>query len=57
MLNTFGKDSLRIQAVLKQRETETFRNLGDFVASAFYPAAIQLYEFGDSSTFHLRCVN
>lgn len=51
----FWKDSLRIQAVLKQRETEPFRNLGDFVASAFYPAATQLYEFGD--TPFIRCVD
>ncbi|MEB3190418.1 MAG: N-6 DNA methylase, partial [Snowella sp.] len=51
----FWKDSLRIQAVLKQRETEPFRRLGDFVASAFYPAATQLYEFGD--TPFIRCVD
>jgi type I restriction enzyme M protein len=51
----FWKDSLRIQAILKQRETEPFRNLGDFVASAFYPAATQLYEFGD--TPFIRCVD
>ena len=51
----FWKDSLRVQALLNQRETEPFRNLGDFVASAFYPAATQLYEFGD--TPFIRCVD
>ncbi|MGB3692903.1 MAG: N-6 DNA methylase, partial [Spirulinaceae cyanobacterium] len=51
----FWKDSLRIQATLKQRETEPLRNLGDFVASAFYPAATQLYKFGN--TPFIRCVD
>jgi type I restriction enzyme M protein len=51
----FWKDSLRIQAILKQRETDPLRSLGDFVASAFYPAATQLYEFGD--TPFIRCVD
>lgn len=51
----FWKDSLKIQATLKQRETKPLKNLGDFVASAFYPAATQLYEFGD--TPFIRCVD
>jgi type I restriction enzyme M protein len=51
----FWKDSLRIQATLNQRKTEPLRNLCDLVASAFYPAATQLYEFGD--TPFIRCVD
>ncbi len=51
----FWKDSLAIQATLKRRNTTTFERLGTFVASAFYPAATQYYEIGD--TPFIRCVD
>jgi type I restriction enzyme M protein len=51
----FWKDNLRIQAVLKLRGTVKLGKLGALVASAFYPAATQLYEFGD--TPFIRCVD
>ncbi len=51
----FWKDSLAIEETLKKRNAIPFKQLGTFVASAFYPAATQYYEFGD--TPFIRCVD
>lgn len=51
----FWKESLTIENTLKKRGANKFRTFGDFVASAFYPAATQLYEFGDVP--FIRCVD
>jgi len=51
----FWKENLIIQAILKKKNTIAFYKLGHFVASAFYPAATQYYEIGD--TPFIRCVD
>lgn len=51
----FHKDSLEIQELLIKRGAVPFTQFGDFVASAFYPAATELYQFGDIP--FLRCVD
>ncbi|MFM8333574.1 MAG: restriction endonuclease subunit S [Candidatus Methylumidiphilus sp.] len=51
----FWKDSLHIQELLEQKGSVIFDKFGDFVASAFYPAATHLYESGD--TPFIRCVD
>ena len=51
----FGKIDLKIEEKLKQINSVEIRNFGTFVASAFYPAATQLYEIGD--TPFIRCVD
>lgn len=51
----FWKDSLHIQELLEQKGAVKFNEIGDFVASAFYPAATHLYESGD--TPFIRCVD
>ncbi|WP_236721362.1 restriction endonuclease subunit S [Trichormus sp. NMC-1] len=51
----FWKENLAIEKILQQKYSVKFRVLANFVASAFYPAATQLYEFGD--TPFIRCVD
>ena len=51
----FWKDSLHIQELLEKKGAVRFNEIGDFVASAFYPAATHLYESGD--TPFIRCVD
>ncbi|MEY4768798.1 MAG: hypothetical protein RL637_1437, partial [Pseudomonadota bacterium] len=51
----FWKDSLHIQELLEQKNSIKFNKFGDFVASAFYPAATHLYEIGDMP--FIRCVD
>ncbi|MFQ3576685.1 MAG: restriction endonuclease subunit S [Cytophagales bacterium] len=51
----FHKDSLDIQNILEQKGSIRFDTFGDFVASAFYPAATHLYEIGDLP--FIRCVD
>jgi restriction endonuclease S subunit len=51
----FGKQDLQVEYILKKNHSVELRRLGTFVASAFYPAATQLYEFGD--TPFIRCVD
>ncbi len=51
----FLKSDLNIYNLLINKESIRFRNYGYFVASAFYPAATQLYEIGD--TPFIRCVD
>ncbi len=43
----FEKEDLEIEKILKEKDAKELRNFGDFVASAFYPAATHLYEIGD----------
>ena len=51
----FSKEDLSIKHLLENRQHSKLKNLGNFVASAFYPAATQLYEFGDEP--FIRCVD
>jgi hypothetical protein len=51
----FEKEDLRVEHVLKSKNSIELRKFGSFVASAFYPAATQLYEVGD--TPFIRCVD
>ena len=39
----FGKENIRVEKKLKDIHAIELRNIGKFVASAFYPAATQLY--------------
>ena len=51
----FGKRDLQISNLLKHCGSVELRTFGDFFASAFYPAATQLYESGDVP--FARCVD
>ena len=51
----FGKADLQIENRLKKIGAIELRKIGKFVASAFYPAATQLYEVGDVP--FIRCVD
>lgn len=51
----FTKENLQIEQELKVQGAIELRKLADFVASAFYPAATQLYDIGD--TPFIRCVD
>lgn len=51
----FSKEDLHITTKLRNIDSVEFRDLGEFVASAFYPAATQLYKIGD--TPFIRCVD
>ncbi len=51
----FEKNDLSIEKRLKALGSKELRNYGKFVASAFYPAATQLYEIGD--TPFVRCLD
>lgn len=51
----FEKEDLRVEHVLRLKNSIELREFGDFVASAFYPAATHLYEIGD--TPFMRCVD
>lgn len=51
----YTKENLSIEAELKRRSSVELRGFAEFVASAFYPAATQLYEVGD--TPFIRCVD
>lgn len=51
----FAKEYLYIAQRLKNVQTEKLGKFADFVASAFYPAATQLYAVGD--TAFVRCVD
>ncbi len=51
----FRKDNLLLLETLSNRHCKTLGMFGNFVASAFYPAATQLYEIGD--TPFIRCVD
>ncbi|MDR2789621.1 MAG: restriction endonuclease subunit S [Campylobacteraceae bacterium] len=51
----FSKQDLEIEIILKRTSARELRSFGNFVASAFYPAATQLYEFGDIP--FVRCVD
>jgi type I restriction enzyme S subunit len=51
----FDKQDLQVEYLLKSSNSVKLGTLGTFVASAFYPAATQLYEFGD--TPFIRCVD
>ena len=51
----FGKENIRVEKKLKDIHAIELRNIGKFVASAFYPAATQLYAIGD--TPFIRCVD
>lgn len=51
----FSKQDLAIATALKKIGSEELRNFGDFVASAFYPAATELYAVGDVP--FIRCVD
>lgn len=51
----FTKDYLSIEEKLNNLYTKKLGSLSTTVASAFYPAATQLYEIGD--TAFVRCVD
>lgn len=51
----FSRADLQMQINLRQKGASELRDFCDFVASAFYPAATQLYEIGD--TPFVRCVD
>lgn len=51
----FEKEDLRVEHILKSKNSIELRKFGNFVASAFYPAATHLYEIGD--TPFIRCVD
>lgn len=51
----FSKTSILINEKLNNKNSKKLRFLGDFVASAFYPAATQLYSVGDIP--FVRCVD
>jgi len=46
---------LRVEHILREKNAPELRQFGNFVASAFYPAATHLYEIGD--TPFIRCVD
>lgn len=51
----FSKQDLAIATTLRKCGSEELRKYGDFVASAFYPAATELYDVGDVP--FMRCVD
>ena len=51
----FTKENIQIENRLKEHKAVELRSFASFVASAFYPAATQLYEIGD--TPFIRCVD
>ena len=51
----FSKQDLAIATMLKKRGSDELRAFGEFVASAFYPAATELYSVGDVP--FIRCVD
>lgn len=51
----FEKEDLRVEHVLRLKNSVELRQFGNFIASAFYPAATHLYEIGD--TPFIRCVD
>ena len=51
----FSKQDLAMATALKKCGSEELRNFGEFVASAFYPAATELYNIGDVP--FMRCVD
>ena len=51
----FTKENIQIENILKEHKAVELRSFASFVASAFYPAATQLYEIGD--TPFIRCVD
>lgn len=51
----FEKEDLRVEHILREKNAPELRQFGNFVASAFYPAATHLYEIGD--TPFIRCVD
>lgn len=51
----FTKENIQIEKILQKSKTVELRNFATFVASAFYPAATQLYEIGE--TPFIRCVD
>ncbi len=51
----FTKENIQIENKLKEHKAVELRSFASFVASAFYPAATQLYEIGD--TPFIRCVD
>lgn len=51
----FTKENIQIENKLKEQKAVELRSFASFVASAFYPAATQLYEIGD--TPFVRCVD
>ena len=51
----FTKENIQIENELKKQGAVELRGFASFVASAFYPAATQLYEIGD--TPFIRCVD
>ena len=51
----FTKSDLSIEQILTNRNAVELRTLGRVVASAFYPSATHLYEFGEMP--FIRCVD
>lgn len=51
----FSKQDLAMATALKKCGSEELRNFGEFVASAFYPAATELYDVGVVP--FMRCVD
>ena len=51
----YTKEDIIIESLLREHNAVELRNYASFVASAFYPAATQLYEIGD--TPFVRCVD
>jgi len=54
----FYKDGLNNQYILERKNSQRFAIFGDFVASAFYPAATHLYEIGETPFIRVTdCIN
>jgi restriction endonuclease S subunit len=54
----FYKDGLNNQYILERKNSQKFDIFGDFVASAFYPAATHLYEIGETPFIRVTdCIN
>ncbi|MDO4896793.1 MAG: restriction endonuclease subunit S [Moraxella sp.] len=51
----FSKQSLEIENILKRTNATELRHFGKFVASAFYPSAVELYQYGEMP--FIRCVD
>jgi len=51
----FYKDDLNAVSLLASKNSQTLDNFGNFVASAFYPSATELYAIGDIP--FIRCVD
>ena len=51
----FAKSNMQIEQTLRKVHSQELRIFANFVASAFYPAATQLYSIGD--TPFIRCVD